>query len=145
MPTSRSPRPRIEPKAAQRRWPLILLAVLLLALASIFVLPASLLGRFLPASVHAEDFPGSLLHGAAGKLRVAGRDAGALEWRLHPVALLRLTLMADIHWVKIGFVIDGTAEVSRAHFSAHGIQGGGPIEEFERPGAWRPDGAASPR
>jgi hypothetical protein len=140
MPTSRSPRPRIEPKPAPRRWPLILLAVVLLALASIFVLPASLLVRFLPSNVVAEDFSGSLLHGAAGKLRVAGRDAGALEWRLHPIALLRLTLLADIHWVKIGFVIDGSAEVSRAHFAAHGIQGGGPIENLSDLGVapgWR--------
>jgi Type II secretion system (T2SS), protein N len=114
--------------------------MVLLALACSFVLPASLLGRFLPAGVQAEDFSGSLFHGAAGKLRVAGRDAGALEWRLHPAALLRLTLMADIHWVKIGFVIDGTAEVSRGHFAAHAIQGGGPIENLSDLGVapgWR--------
>jgi hypothetical protein len=140
MPTSRSPRPPIEPKRAARRWPLILFALILLAMASVFVLPASLLPRFLPATVRAEDFSGSLLHGAAGRLQVAGRDAGALEWRLHPAALLRLTLVADIHWVKVGFVIDGTAEVSRSHFAARDIHGGGPIENLSGLGVplgWR--------
>ena len=140
MPTSRSPRPPTEPPRAARRWPLILLAIILLAMASIFVLPASLLSRFLPASVRAEDFSGSLLHGAAGKLQVAGRDAGAVEWRLHPAAWLRLRLVADIHWVKIGFVIDGTAEVSRDHFAARDVHGGGPIENLSDLGlapGWR--------
>jgi hypothetical protein len=140
MPTSRSPRPRIEPQRAARRWPLILIAVILVSLASIFVLPASLLSRFLPATVHAEDFSGSLLHGAAGRVRVAGRDAGALEWRLHPEALLRFVLAADIHWVKIGFVIDGSVEVSRSRFAARAIQGGGPIDNLSDLGVapgWR--------
>jgi Type II secretion system (T2SS), protein N len=140
MPTSRSPRPPIEPKRAARRWPLILFAVIFVALASVFILPASLLPRFLPSSVRAEDFSGSLLHGAAGRLQVAGRDAGALEWRLHPAALLRLALVADIHWVKIGFVIDGTAEVSRNHFAARDVHGGGPIENLSDLGVaagWR--------
>jgi hypothetical protein len=109
-------------------------------MASIFVLPASMVSRFLPATVHAEDFSGSLLHGATGRLQVAGRDAGALEWRLHPAALLRLALVADIHWVKIGFVIDGKAEVSRNHFMAREVHGGGPVENLSDLGVplgWR--------
>jgi hypothetical protein len=130
MPTSRSPRPPTKPQRAARRWPLILFAIILLAMASIFLLPASMLARFLPSSVHADDFSGSLLHGAAGRLQVAGRDAGAVEWRLHPAALLRLTVVADIHWVKIGFVIDGAVEVSRNHFAARDVHGGGPIENL---------------
>jgi Type II secretion system (T2SS), protein N len=130
MPTSRSPRPIIEPKPATRRWPLILIGIIVVGMASIFLLPASMLLRFLPPSVRAEDFSGSLLHGAAGRLRVNGRDAGALEWHLHPAALMHFALSADIHWVKVGFVIDGSAEVSRNHFAARGIQGGGPIENL---------------
>jgi hypothetical protein len=150
MPTSRSPRPPTKSERAaretalrkrpMRRWPLILIAVIVLALGSVFLLPASLLQRFLPPSVHAADFSGSLLHGAAGLIRVNGLDVGALEWRLHPAALLRLTLSSDIHWVKVGFVVDGTAEVARDHFTVHAVQGGGPIEDLRDLGVaagWR--------
>jgi hypothetical protein len=146
MPTSRSPRPPIEPKRPARRWPLILISVVVLALATTFLLPASMMLRFLPATVRAEDFSGSLLHGAAGRLRVAGRDAGALEWQLHPTALLHLALAADIHWVKVGFVLDGSIEVARNHFAAHAIHGGGPIENLTDLGVapgWRGIATAS--
>lgn len=140
MPTSPSPRPPIEPKRPARRWLLMLIALIVLALGSVFLLPASMLPRFLPATVHAEEFSGSLLHGAAGRVRINGRDAGAIEWQLHPAALLRLTLAVDIHWVKIGFVVDGSAEVARNRFSARDIHGGGPIEHLSDLGVaagWR--------
>ena len=65
-------------------------------------------------TVHAEDFSGSLWHGSAGKISVNARDAGALEWRLHPAALLGMAVAADLHWVKVGFVLDGC----RQHRSA---------------------------
>src|SRR6202035_4094035 len=98
----RDVRPKQRPP---RRWPLILLGIVVLAAATVFVLPASMITHFLPAQVHAEDFSGSLVHGAAGKLVVNARDAGAIEWRLHPLSLLRMAVVADIHWVKVGFVI----------------------------------------
>ncbi|HEX3913524.1 MAG TPA: type II secretion system protein N [Steroidobacteraceae bacterium] len=130
MPASRSARRVIERPRPPRRWPLILLVLIAVSVAAIFVLPASLAGRFLPPQVRANDFSGSLLHGAAGKLKVNGHDAGAVEWQVHPLALLRLAVVADIHWVKIGFVIDGTAEVGRSGVSAHDIKGGGPLENL---------------
>ena len=95
------------------------------------MLPASLAARFLPPQVQAEDFSGNLLHGAAGKIRVNARDAGAIEWHVHPLALLRLAIVADIHWVKVGFLIDGTAELKPRSFAAHDISGGGPIEDLQ--------------
>ncbi len=104
------------------------------------MLPASLAARFLPAQVHAEDFSGTLLHGAAGKFSVNARDAGAIEWQVHPLALLRLAVVADVHWVKVGFVIDGTAEVGRGRIAVHDVQGGGPIEDLRDLGlaaGWR--------
>jgi len=101
--------------------------VLAVAVAAV---PASLIGHFLPPSVHAEDFSGSLWHGSAGTIRVNAHDAGALEWRLHPAALLQLKLAADLHWVKVGFVIDGAASIDRSCFSAQGVTGGGPIEDL---------------
>jgi Type II secretion system (T2SS), protein N len=131
MPASRSASRAIERPPRTRRWPLIVLALIVLTGAVIYVLPASLAARFMPAQVRAEDFSGKLLHGAAGKIRVNARDAGAIEWQVHPLALLRLALVADVHWVKVGFVIDGTAELKPGGFAAHGISGGGPIEDLQ--------------
>ena len=83
--------------------------------------------------MRAEDFSGSFLHGAAGKIIVNARDAGAIEWQIHPLSLLRLPAVADIHWVKVGFVIDGTAELSARALTARDIRGGGPIDNLARP------------
>jgi hypothetical protein len=104
------------------------------------VLPASLIGRFLPAEVHAEDYSGNFLHGAAGKITVNGQDAGAIEWKIHPLELWRLALVTDIHWVKIGFVLDGTVELGRRSATARDLRGGGPIENLRDLGVaagWR--------
>jgi hypothetical protein len=131
MPTSRSPSRNVERKLpARRRWPLVLIAFLVLSAAVVFALPASLIAHFLPPQVRAEDFSGSLMHGAAGKIHVNARDAGAIEWRLHPLSLLRAALVADIHWVKTSVVVDGTAEISGGGLAAHDIQGSGPIDNL---------------
>jgi Type II secretion system (T2SS), protein N len=133
MPASRSrhrdtkPQPRLRPKG---RWLLLLIGIVVLAAAMVFVLPAAMITRFLPAQVRAEDFSGSLVHGAAGKLKVNARDSGAIEWQVHPLSLLRLAIVADIHWVKVGFVIDGTVELGGSGVAAHDIKGGGPIEDL---------------
>jgi hypothetical protein len=140
MPASRSARRDIEQPRPARRWPLFLLGLIVLAGALVFVLPASLVARFLPAQVHAEDFSGSLLHGAAGKLVINGRDAGAVEWQVHPLSLLRLAVVADIHWVKVSFVLDGTAEIGPRGIAAHDIKGGGPVDNLQTlgfAGGWR--------
>jgi hypothetical protein len=103
-------------------------------------LPASLADKFLPAAVRAEDFSGTLWHGSAGRITVNGRDAGALEWRLHPLALFKLRLDADLHWVKGGFVVDGTAAVGRSDFRVSELRGGGPIADLSSLGVasgWR--------
>jgi hypothetical protein len=131
MPASRSASRDSKRPPPARRWPLILLGLIVVSAVVIFALPASLVTRFMPAQVHAEDFSGNLLHGAAGKISVNGRDAGAIEWRLHPLALLRLAIVADIHWVKTGFLIDGTAEIGPGSFAAHDIKGGGPIDNLQ--------------
>ncbi|MDP9007568.1 MAG: type II secretion system protein N [Pseudomonadota bacterium] len=130
MPASRSPRRDVSTKRPPRRWPLILLGIIALAAAAVFVLPASMITHFLPAQVHAADFSGSLVHGAAGKLEVNARDAGAIEWQLHPLSLLRMAIVADIHWVKVGFVLDGTVTFAGHALAGHDIKGGGPIEDL---------------
>jgi Type II secretion system (T2SS), protein N len=141
MPASTSPRRGVEGvRPPARRWPWVLAGVIVLIPAGVALLPASMIGRFLPAQVRAEDFSGSFLHGAAGKIMVNARDAGAIEWQIHPLSLLRLAAVADIRWVKVGFVIDGTVELTRQGASAHDIRGGGPIDSLRDLGlaaGWR--------
>jgi hypothetical protein len=103
------------------------LAVLSVAIIGV---PASLVTRFLPPFISAGDFSGSLWHGSAGRIAVNGRDAGAVEWRLHPWSLMRLTVSADLHWVKVGFVADGAADVNREGFALHDVEGDGPVEDL---------------
>jgi hypothetical protein len=131
MPASRSASRDIKSTRPARRWPFILLGLIVASAAVIFALPASFAARFMPAQIHAEDFSGTLLHGAAGKISVNSRDAGAIEWQVHPLSLLRLAVLADIHWVKVGFLIDGTVELKAGGLAARDIKGGGPVEDLQ--------------
>ncbi len=145
MPTSPSPRRGAEPgppvRPARSIWPLVLLFFVLAVLATaISALPASIVAHLLPAAVHAEDFSGTLWHGSAGRITVNSRDAGALEWRLHPASLLHWRIAANLHWVKGGFVLDATAGLAGDALTAADVQGGGPIEDLRDFGlarAWR--------
>jgi len=136
MPTSRSPRRAANkttpPVAAARSlWPRVALIGVLAVLAVVIaLLPASLANKFLPPAVRAEDFSGTLWHGSAGRITVAGRDAGALEWHLRPLALLKLGVDADLHWVKGSFVLDGAAKLSHSDLQASDLVGGGPIADL---------------
>jgi hypothetical protein len=131
MPVSRSASRDIKSTRPARRWPFVLLGLIIASVAVIFALPASLAARFMPAQMHAEDFSGTLLHGAAGKISINGRDAGAIEWQVHPLSLLRLAVVADIHWVKVSFLIDGTVELKVGGLAARDIKGGGPVEDLQ--------------
>jgi hypothetical protein len=140
MPASRSPSRATERGRSGAFWAAALIGLFILLAAVAYALPASLIAHFLPNQVHAEDFSGSLWHGAAGKINVNARDAGAIEWRLHPASLLRLMMVADIHWVKVGFVVDGTVRISREQIEARDVQGGGPIDDLRDIGiaaGWR--------
>lgn len=134
MPTSRSPKqsakPPPAPPAPRFVRPLILFVVLTVLTVIVIALPASMVKRFLPPGVGAADFSGTLWHGSAGAITSNARNLGAIEWHVHPWALLRLTLSADLHWVKDGFVADGSAEVTRHDLTVHDVQGGGPIENL---------------
>jgi hypothetical protein len=131
MPTSRSPSRRIKPDPPPRSYrPLVLIGLAAVLAVVIATLPASLVAHFLPAFIHAEDYSGSLWHGSAGKISVNARDAGALEWSLHPLSLLGMSVVADLHWVKVGFVADATVKVDRHGYTAHAVKGGGPIEDL---------------
>lgn len=125
-------------------WPIVLIGLVAVLAVVIVTLPSSIIAHFLPPSVHAEDFSGSLWHGSAGRINVDARPAGALEWRLHPASLLGMTLAADLHWVKGGFVIDAAVTLDRRGFTAKDVKGGGPIEDLHDFGiapGWR--GAAA--
>jgi hypothetical protein len=141
MPASRSPSRRAEPAARSHSyWPIVLIGLAAVLAVIIAVLPASIASHFLPPPVHAEDFSGSIWHGSAGKLSVAGRDAGALEWRLHPAALLGMRAAVDVHWVKGGFVVDAGLDMDRHGYAARNVKGGGPIEDLRDVGVaagWR--------
>ncbi len=131
MPVSRSPSRDTKPAPRSRSfWPIVLIGLAAVLAVIIASLPASIITRFLPPAVHAEDFSGSLWHGSAGKISVDARDAGALEWRVHPAALLGMELSADVHWVKVGFVVDAAVKIDRLGLTAHAVKGGGPIEDL---------------
>src|ERR1700687_1167548 len=131
MPASRSASRDVKAAPRSRNlWPVVLIGLAALLAVSTAALPASVIAHFLPPSVHAEDFSGSIWHGSAGKISVNARDAGALEWRLHPAALLGLNASADLHWVKVGFVVDATVKIDRLGLTARDVKGGGPIEDL---------------
>ncbi len=131
MPTSRSPSRAPKPAPASRSYrPLVLIGLAAVLAVIVATLPASVVTHFLPASVHAEDFSGSLWHGSAGKISVNARDAGALEWWLHPLPLFGMTVAADVHWVKAGFVADAAVKIDSRGFAAQAVKGGGPIEDL---------------
>ena len=139
MPTSPSPRrgakgpPPIPPERSLRR-PLALIASVAVLAVIVLVLPASLAARFLPVGVRAEDFSGTLWHGSAARITANGHPIGALEWHLHPAALLTLRLQADLHWVFAGLVLDGSADAGRNDVVATAIRGGGPIADLRNLG-----------
>ncbi len=141
MPVSRSPRRDAKPAPRPRiLWPLVLIGLAAVLAVVIAALPASMIRHLLPRTVHAEDFSGSIWHGSAGKISLDTRDVGALEWRLHPAALLGMAATLDLHWVKVGFVVDATVNVDRHGFTAHAVKGGGPIEDLREFGVapgWR--------
>jgi hypothetical protein len=141
MPASRSPSRAAEPIPRSRSlWPVILIALAALLAVIVIEMPASIVAHFLPPTVHADDFSGSIWHGSAGKISVMGRDAGALEWRLHPAALLGMAVAADLHWVKVGFVIDTAVKLDGKGVQAQDLKGSGPIEDLRDLGVaagWR--------
>jgi hypothetical protein len=55
---------------------------------------------------------------------------GAVEWHLHPAALLHLKASADVHWVKGGFVADATADADSNGMTLSHLQGGGPLDDL---------------
>jgi hypothetical protein len=126
MPASRSPRASSGPSFAL---PIAISAIALLAVL-IVALPASLAGHLLPARIQATDFSGSIWHGAAQKIIVNGTECGAAEWQLHPLALLRLRLGIDVHWVKGDFALAAHGNLGLRGVELDSLSGGGALEEL---------------
>jgi hypothetical protein len=134
MPTSRLPKRTSNPQTADppSTWlrALLLFAVFTVLAVVLLLLPASLLRRFLPPNVTAGEFSGTIWHGSAADLSVDRRSFGAIEWRLHPGSLLGLSVNADLHWVKVGFVADGRLQIDSHGFTVRNAEGGGPLEDL---------------
>ena len=135
MPASPSRNRDLKPAPKKRLiWPIVLLAGVAIAAVVLMLLPASLITRFLPPQIQAEDFSGSIWHGSSGHITVisrsaGARSAGALEWRLQPLALLTLRVAGNVRWVKGASVIDGDISVDRHGFTASNVRGGGPLDD----------------
>jgi hypothetical protein len=41
-----------------------------------------------------------------------------------------MQVSADVHWVKVAFVVDAAVNIDRQGFSARAVKGGGPIEDL---------------
>lgn len=108
----------------------MLLGLVTMGAVIVALLPASLAARWLPRGVQAEDFSGSVWHGSIGRIRIRGIEAGALEWQLHPAALLQRALDTDLHWVRGGFVLDGRLRASGRDLTVAPLEGGGPLQDL---------------
>src|SRR5258708_4578277 len=126
MPASRSPSRSAKPVPPSRRyWPIVLIGLAAVLAVIVASLPASIVARFLPPVVRAEDFSGSIWHGSAGKISVAAHDAGAFEWRLHPAALLGMEVSADVHRGSVGFVVEAARQIGPPRLPARDVKSGG--------------------
>lgn len=74
----------------------LLLAILIFVVTVLARLPARALTPLLPAQVNCTAASGTLWQGRCGELRSGSWDINDLNWTLHPAALLRLRLSADI-------------------------------------------------
>lgn len=99
----------------RRRWPWILLFLVLLLGAVVVTLPAQVVWRFLLSGqlqqVQLEGLSGSIWQGSASELRIRGVSLGALEWRLDPVSLLRIAPVLDVR--LSGPQLNASAQVQR--------------------------------
>lgn len=135
MPASRSTsRSTEQPKRGLRPRAYVLIGLLALLAALVVLasaLPARVATHFLPAGVQARDLSGSIWHGEAGAIRFNNLEIGAVEWDIHPAALLQLSLVVDLQWVHRGFGLAGRAAVARHALTLSAVQGGGPVEDLD--------------
>ena len=76
--------------------PALILALIVFIITLLVRLPARALLTLLPADVTCAEPGGTIWRGSCGELRAGGFAASGLSWTLHPGALLRLHIAADI-------------------------------------------------
>ena len=74
----------------------LLLAGLVFLVTLLARLPASLLLPLLPTGTNCQSPTGTVWHGACGELHVPRLSIMAVSWAVHPAALLKLQLAADV-------------------------------------------------
>ncbi|MFN3842102.1 MAG: type II secretion system protein N [Rehaibacterium terrae] len=117
----------------RRAW-WVVAGLLVFVAALLVLLPASVALRPVEAHVPGlrfEEVSGTVWRGRAGRALIGAHDYGRLQWRAHPLALLRGALAADIDWqggdrhargrVAYGFGVL-RAEAVRAEFPASLLQ-----------------------
>jgi hypothetical protein len=92
----------------------LLLAAVIFLVTLLIRLPARLLVSFLPSDIVCEDIGGTLWQGSCGQLRSNGLSIAGLSWKLHPLALLRATISADVSSADSGNGGTGSIEVTRS-------------------------------
>jgi general secretion pathway protein N len=101
--------------AKRRRWPWVLLFVLLLVGIGIATLPAQVAWRFLLSGqlqqVQLDGLTGTVWRGTASELRVRGVSLGALGWQLDAMSLLRGAPVLDVR--LNGPLVDARAQLQR--------------------------------
>ncbi len=100
-----------------------LIAICLLVFIAILVanLPASLAARWIPPTVSFGSLNGTLWHGEADAVRVAGLDIERIEWQLHPLALLTGRLSAQVEATGAGDHLSANVALAGDRIEAHGI------------------------
>ncbi|MFN8604456.1 MAG: type II secretion system protein N [Candidatus Binatia bacterium] len=97
----RSPVASTPPPAPRRRGTLVFLGLLALLGFAAATLPASLAARFLQGqAVSVTSWSGTIWSGLAQGVAASGVPIGDLRWRLHPAALLRLRVAADLELTR---------------------------------------------
>jgi hypothetical protein len=86
-------------------------------LALLIVLPARWVAGLLPAEVQCAAWSGSIWHGQCNGLVIQQKgapiEAQLLQWKLHPAALLRLSVRTDFSFRTVQGTGSGVAELGR--------------------------------
>ncbi len=92
----------------------VVLSVLIFAVTVLVRLPARWLAGLLPPPVQCEQPSGTLWNGACGELRAGTYGLRDVSWRVHPAALLRMRLAADLNSQDPAARGHGGVEVARS-------------------------------
>lgn len=111
-------------------------AGLLVFVAALLVfLPAAIALRQVEARVPGlrfDDVSGTVWHGRAGRALIGAHDYGRLQWRVHPLALLRGALAADIDWQDGDRHARGRVSYGFGVLRAEAVQAGFPATVLQR-------------